>query len=79
MALAGRGDDDRLFDHGIERGGDARRPRAEVALAQAAAGGGQARRRPNLVCGPVQVCWEKFARYFDVELRQIPIGPTRSA
>jgi len=29
--------------------------------------------RPNLVCGPVQVCWEKFGRYFDVELRQIPI------
>jgi glutamate decarboxylase len=29
--------------------------------------------RPNLVCGPVQVCWEKFARYFDVELRQIPL------
>jgi len=29
--------------------------------------------RPNLVCGPVQVCWQKFARYFDVELRQIPL------
>ena len=29
--------------------------------------------RPNLVCGPVQVCWHKFARYFDVELREIPI------
>ena len=31
--------------------------------------------RPNLVCGPVQVCWEKFARYFDVELRRIPLQP----
>ena len=31
--------------------------------------------RPNLVCGPVQVCWHKFARYFDVELRQVPIRP----
>jgi glutamate decarboxylase len=31
--------------------------------------------RPNLVCGPVQVCWHKFARYFDVELRQIPLEP----
>lgn len=30
---------------------------------------------PNLVCGPVQVCWEKFARYFDVELRQVPLEP----
>ncbi|WP_243063886.1 glutamate decarboxylase [Humibacter sp. RRB41] len=29
--------------------------------------------RPNLVCGSVQVCWEKFARYFDVELRQVPM------
>ncbi len=29
--------------------------------------------RPNLITGPVQVCWEKFARYFDVELRQIPM------
>lgn len=28
--------------------------------------------RPNLVCGPVQICWHKFARYFDVELREIP-------
>lgn len=29
--------------------------------------------KPNLITGPVQVCWEKFARYFDVELRQIPM------
>jgi glutamate decarboxylase len=33
--------------------------------------------RPNLVCGPVQICWHKFARYFDVELRQVPLGPGR--
>jgi glutamate decarboxylase len=31
---------------------------------------------PNFVCGPVQVCWEKFGRYFDVETRQIPMGET---
>ncbi|MEO5877947.1 MAG: glutamate decarboxylase [Streptosporangiaceae bacterium] len=31
--------------------------------------------RPNLVCGPVQICWDKFARYFDVELRQVPLEP----
>lgn len=31
--------------------------------------------RPNLVCGPVQVCWHKFARYWDVELREIPVEP----
>lgn len=28
--------------------------------------------RPNLICGPAQICWHKFARYFDVELREIP-------
>lgn len=28
--------------------------------------------KPNLVCGPAQICWHKFARYFDVELREIP-------
>jgi glutamate decarboxylase len=28
--------------------------------------------RPNMICGPVQICWHKFARYFDVELREIP-------
>lgn len=33
--------------------------------------------KPNLVCGPVQICWHKFARYFDVELRQIPIDNDR--
>ena len=31
---------------------------------------------PNLVMGAnVQVCWEKFCRYFDVEARLVPIGP----
>jgi glutamate decarboxylase len=34
-------------------------------------------RRPNVVCGPVQICWHKFARYFDVELRQIPCEGSR--
>ncbi|MEO8897337.1 MAG: glutamate decarboxylase [Candidatus Dormibacter sp.] len=33
--------------------------------------------RPNIVCGPVQVCWEKFARYFDVELREMPMEGER--
>lgn len=30
--------------------------------------------KPNLVCGPVQICWHKFARYWDVELREIPMS-----
>ena len=33
--------------------------------------------RPNLICGTVHVCWQKFARYFDVELRQIPCEGSR--
>ena len=33
--------------------------------------------KPNLICGPVQVCWHKFARYWDVELREIPMEGTR--
>ncbi len=34
--------------------------------------------RPNLVMGGnVQVCWEKFARYFDVEPRYVPLTDER--
>ncbi|MCR6030722.1 glutamate decarboxylase [Nocardioides sp. zg-579] len=33
--------------------------------------------RPNLVTGPVQICWHKFARYWDVELREIPMEGDR--
>jgi glutamate decarboxylase len=33
---------------------------------------------PNLVMGAnVQVCWEKFCRYFDVEPRYVPLTPDR--
>ena len=30
--------------------------------------------KPNLVTGPVQICWHKFARYWDVELPRDPDG-----
>ncbi|WLP85490.1 glutamate decarboxylase [Mycoplasma seminis] len=33
--------------------------------------------KPNLVCGPVQVVWEKFCRYWDVEIRQVPMEEDR--
>jgi glutamate decarboxylase len=33
--------------------------------------------RPNMVCGPVQVVWHKFARYWDVEIREVPMSPGR--
>ena len=29
--------------------------------------------KPNIVTGPVQVCWHKFARYWDIEIREIPM------
>jgi glutamate decarboxylase len=31
--------------------------------------------KPNMVCGPVQVVWHKFARYWDIEMREIPMSP----
>ena len=31
--------------------------------------------KPNLVCGPVQICWHKFCRYWDVEIREVPMAP----
>ena len=33
--------------------------------------------RPNLVTGPVQVCWHKFTRYWDIEHREIPLQGDR--
>ncbi len=38
---------------------------------------GKSADRPNLVTGPAQVCWHKFARYWDVELREIPMEGNR--
>jgi glutamate decarboxylase len=33
--------------------------------------------KPNMICGAVQICWHKFARYWDIELREIPLEPGR--
>ncbi len=30
--------------------------------------------RPNMVCGPVQVVWHKFAKYWEIEMREIPMS-----
>ncbi len=38
---------------------------------------GQPTDKPNMVCGPVQVVWHKFARYWDVEMREVPMSPGR--
>lgn len=31
--------------------------------------------KPNMVCGPVQVVWHKFAKYWDIEMREVPMSP----
>ena len=33
--------------------------------------------KPNIVTGPVQVCWHKFTRYWDIERREIPMDNGR--
>ena len=33
--------------------------------------------KPNMITGPVQICWHKFARYWDIELREIPMEQGR--
>ncbi|TYK67012.1 glutamate decarboxylase [Colwellia echini] len=38
---------------------------------------GKSIERPNIITGPVQVCWHKFARYWDIELREIPMADDR--
>jgi len=40
---------------------------------------GQRADRPNLVMGAnVQVCWDKFCRYWDIEPRKMPLEPGRT-
>jgi glutamate decarboxylase len=35
---------------------------------------GQPIDQPNMVCGPVQVVWHKFAKYWDIEMREVPMA-----
>jgi glutamate decarboxylase len=39
--------------------------------------GGKSTESPNLIMGPVQVCWHKFCRYFDVKIREVPMEGDR--
>jgi glutamate decarboxylase len=32
--------------------------------------------KPNMVCGAVQVVWHKFAKYWDIEMREVPMSHT---
>src|SRR5689334_19926235 len=67
---------DRMLDHGLERGLHARRDGAQTALVR-----GYRRRlvaQAEPVMGEnVQVCWEKFCRYWDVEARTVPMEGDR--
>lgn len=38
---------------------------------------GKSTQKPNLITGPVQICWHKFTRYWDVEHREIPMEDGR--
>jgi glutamate decarboxylase len=38
---------------------------------------GKSTETPNLIMGPIQVCWHKFCRYFDVEIREVPMEGDR--
>ena len=40
---------------------------------------GKSTDNPNMVCGPVQVVWHKFARYWDIEMREVPMSPGQYA
>jgi glutamate decarboxylase len=31
--------------------------------------------RPNMICGAVQICWHKFAKYWDIEIREVGMRP----
>lgn len=33
--------------------------------------------KPNMITGPVQICWHKFARYWDVDLIEVPMQGDR--
>lgn len=38
---------------------------------------GKSTDKPNLVTEPVQICWHKFCRYWDIEIREIPMEGDR--
>ena len=38
---------------------------------------GKAYDKPNLITGPVQICWHKFTRYWNIEHREIPMEDGR--
>jgi glutamate decarboxylase len=40
---------------------------------EARAAAGKSIDRPNMVCGAVQVVWHKFAKYWDIEMREVPM------
>lgn len=55
-------------------GGETRVCRQPRAFKLLTISGFAATSNPNMVTGAVQVCWEKFVKYFDIEHRQVPMG-----
>ena len=65
----------RLLDHRLQRSRDAGRLALKARWREQNGRRGKPAGRPNLVTGPVQVCWHKFCGYSDVELREVPMEP----
>ena len=73
---ARRGQHGGRVGHRLVRGVHARRAwRPSGAGARSAAAAGLPTDTPNMVCGPVQVVWHKFAKYWDIEIREVPMSP----
>ena len=69
---------DRLLDDRLERGGDAGGMALKWRWRERMREAGKPTDKPNLVMGAnVQVCWEKFCRYWEVEPRLVPMEGER--
>ena len=67
-----------MLDDGFERGGDARRMAMKWRWRERMRAAGKPTDKPNLVTGiNVQVCWDKFMRYWDIEPRLVPMEGDR--
>ncbi len=69
--------DDRLLDDGLQRSRHAGGLALKWKWREKQRAAGRSTDRPNLITGPVQICWHKFARYFDVEIREVPMEQDR--
>jgi glutamate decarboxylase len=67
-----------MLDDRLERGRDAGGLALKRRWQKHREAAGKSADRPNLVMGiNVQVCWEKFAKYWDLEMRLVPMEGDR--